>query len=115
MAVIDPERQFIESARQHGFYTHEGNPRATNKAHDRVVAAREGLRARPDKGRQFLSACLADDDPAVATWAAFYLLPFRDAEAIETLERVARSDVGPVAFDAEMTLKEWRAGRLKIE
>jgi hypothetical protein len=51
---------------------------------------------------------------ASIAFAALYLLPDREAEAIEALTRVARGGE-LVAFDAEMVLKEWRAGHLKIE
>jgi hypothetical protein len=58
--------------------------------------------------------CLTDSNPSVVTAAAFYLLPEREAEAVEALKRVAKGK-DLIAFGAEMVLKEWRGGRLKIE
>ncbi|HEY1425366.1 MAG TPA: hypothetical protein VGF50_01725 [Caulobacteraceae bacterium] len=107
------ERQFVEAARLHGRLTNE-NPGANHAAYDKVVASRKELRALPDQGQFFLVACLADSDPSVVAWAAFYLLPTRTAEAVAALTRVATGQ-DLVAFDAEMTLEEWRAGRLKVE
>ena len=79
------------------------------------MAAREALRSLPDSGQQFLRSCLADNDPSVVSWAAFYLLPFKEAEAVKALERVAKGDTRLIAFNAEITLDEWRAGRLTVE
>jgi hypothetical protein len=115
MAMTDPKRQFIEAAKQHGFNTEVGNPAATNRAYDKTIAAVKQLRALPDKGRRFLSACLADDDPFVVMAAAFFLLPLSEAEAIGALKRVARTDTGLLGLDAEVALEEWRAGRLTVD
>jgi hypothetical protein len=114
MAMSNPEQQFVEAARQHGVFT-EHDPAATGPAYDRVVAARDALRLLPDKGQAFLLSCLADKDPSVVSWAAFYLLPLRETEAVKALERVANGGTRLIAFNAEITLDEWRAGRLTVD
>jgi hypothetical protein len=92
--MVDAEWQFLKATRLHGFHTVNGWPRQTNAAYNRAVAARNVLRALPDQGQRFLLGCLADSDPSVVTWAAFYLLPVRRAEAVRALKRVAWNDAG---------------------
>ncbi len=53
-------------------------------------------------------------NPHVRAWAASHVLEF-DPEAAEAeLTRLAKGPPSPVRLDAEMTLREWRAGRLKF-
>ena len=49
------------------------------------------------------------------SWAALYLLPYREREAVQALDRVAHGDTGLVGLGAKTTLAEWRAGRLTVE
>jgi hypothetical protein len=112
MEMTDAERQFLEAVRLHGSYTRDRNFPATNPAYDRAAKALRAVRSQPDRGERFLLACLADPDPSVVAWAASSLLP--DKRAIEALKHVACGD-DFVAFDAEMILEEWRAGRFKPE
>jgi hypothetical protein len=109
LEMIDYEQQFLEAARLHGHLMIE-DPAATGEAYDKAAAALRALRTLPDQGNGFLLACLQDADPSVVSWAAAALLP--NEEAVKALERVARGD-NFVAFDAEMILDEWRAGRFK--
>jgi hypothetical protein len=48
----------------------------------------------------------------VQVWAASHVLEFAPADAEAMLERLARGAPGIARLDAEMTLKEWRAGNL---
>jgi hypothetical protein len=112
--MIDPELQFVQAAKQHGLHTIAGEPTAVNAAYDEIVAALQVLRASPDRGQRFLETCLTNNDPSVVCWAALYLLPFKERAATAALKRVARGKSW-VAFDAQMTLDEWRAGRLKVD
>ena len=113
--VVDAEWQFLRAARLHGFHTVNGWPRQTNAAYERAVAARNVLRTLPDRGQRFLLGCLADSDLSVVSWAAFYLLPYRERAAVRALKRVALSDTFLIGLGAETTLEEWRAGRLTVE
>lgn len=54
-------------------------------------------------------------DLSIVRAAATYLLPLREVEAVQALERVAKDGSPLIAFGAEMTLKEWEAGRLSVE
>ena len=59
-----------------------------------------------------LAPLLRHTDDNVVLWSAMHLLPYKAAEAEEALNKICQGQ-GLLAFDAEMTLKEWRAGRLK--
>lgn len=96
----------------HGAGTLAGEPGATNLAHRSIVEALEDLRRAPDKGENALRELLTDEDPSVATWAALFLLPLDEQSASAVLERIAASGVPLIAFNAQMTLREWKAGRL---
>jgi Domain of unknown function (DUF2019) len=111
----NPRESYIEFARQFGIAEREGDAPATNKAYEQLISALRELRKESDKGERFLLELLENDDLSVVTWSALYLLPLREADATAALERVAKSGVPRIGFSAEMTLKEWRAGRLKIE
>jgi hypothetical protein len=113
--MSNPEQEFVEHARQHGAATREGDASETNVAYKRLVAALKQLRARPDRGEHFLLNSLRSNDLSIVMWAALCLLPLRENEAISALERVASSSEPRVAFGADMTLKEWRRGHLKVE
>jgi hypothetical protein len=114
MAKLSEDR-FIEGARQHGEGTVEGNAPAANRAYKKLIAALREIRRTPDKGEAFLAKQLRSENPSVVTWSALHLLPYRQDEAVLALQRVAETGPPLIAFGAEMTLKEWRAGRLKID
>ena len=53
--------------------------------------------------------------PHIVTYAAFYLIPLNPELARKTFEVLSNGPSGEVRFNAEMTLKEWKAGRLDPE
>ena len=112
--MSNAEERFIEFARQHGRATCEGDAPATNRAYKNLITALHEIKRTPDNGESFLLASLTNSDLSVVKWAALYLLPLREAEAVAALERVAGSGIPRIAFGAKMTLSEWRAGRLRF-
>jgi len=109
------EQLYVNAASRHGAETLEGDAAAVNKAYSELVRALSALRESPDKGVEFLSGLLSSEDLSVVTWAALHLLPFKGADAEVALERVSRSGLRLISFGAEVTLREWRAGRLKVD
>lgn len=105
--------QYVEAAAAHGSHTKDGNAGACNRAYDRVILAVKALSKLPDRGEAGLLDLVDHPDESVQAWAATHLLPLREELACKTLERVAANN-GLVAFSAGITLKEWRAGRLKV-
>ena len=69
------------------------------------------LRERGVAYRPALLDLLNHPDRSVATWAASYVLEFDPVKGEAALERIAETgDV--LAFNAKMTLSEWRKGNL---
>jgi Domain of unknown function (DUF2019) len=106
--------KYVQAAIEHGQYIKVGKSAASNRAHDRLHRALRELRAEPDRGETTLLGMLRHADESVRVWAATHLLPLNPDAAIPALEGVARGP-GFIAFEALMVLKEWRAGRLKVE
>jgi hypothetical protein len=109
------EQLYVTSAREHGAATLKGDSAATNRAYYNLIQALRGLRGSRDRGVLFLTSLLNDADPAVVAWAATHLLPFKEKEACLALEEIAKRGIRLISLDAEMTLEEWRSGRLKVE
>jgi hypothetical protein len=93
---------------------HAGNDyRKSNKAHDRMMIAAKAIRlSHSDGGENFFTSLLTHEMPYVVSIAAFNLIPFNPKLARKTYERLAKDGEGEIGFNAEMTLKEWKAGRL---
>ena len=62
---------------------------------------------------QKLSEFLNHSSDGVKGWAATYLLPIKEREAIQALEEIAKG-IGIRSLAAETTLSEWRKGNLKL-
>lgn len=113
--AVSAQDSFVEGARQHGQGIVEGDAPLANKAHKKIMLALKGIKETPDRGESFFLTLLENEDVSVVKWAALYLLPSRREEAERALQKIAESASPMIAFGAEMTLKEWRAGRLKID
>jgi hypothetical protein len=107
------KENFISAAADHGRFTESGDFKKCNKAYDRIIEAIHKFKESPDCGEGVLVHLLDYPDDSVKSWAAVCLLRLRPDEAMKILEDVAGRS-GLVAFSAEMTLKEWQAGRLKL-
>jgi hypothetical protein len=112
--VSDHKSRFREAAIAHKTGTAEGKVRETNRAFDRMIAAVKAMRKGPDRGKGYLTELLFDPEVAVRSSAATYLLPLDEPAAVFVLEEVANGRHKFVSFTAEMVLREWRAGRLKL-
>jgi len=105
-------QDFIVAAQQHGEGTVASNPELANTAYSRLIYALKQLHA-TDSNLDVLSPLLKHENESVRTFAATALLfstYSREAENFLERESVAK---GLIAFSAEMTLTEFKAGRLK--
>lgn len=108
-SVIELVREYSRSAAEAGRL--DIPSRRQNRAADRVAAVYRELRDRDQ--REALLPLLGSDNPGVRGWAAAHALEFAPEKAISVLE-ASFADPFPHGFNAEMTLKEWRAGRLRF-
>ena len=109
----DTASEYAKSAMEQGAATDRGDHEKANAAHDRMMRALASLREAPDHGRSMLQSFLHDEDPHLRCWAATHLLPVDEDAATPVLESLI-SEPPFVGFNAEMVLREWKAGRLKI-
>jgi hypothetical protein len=79
-----------------------------------MMAALAKLRSQVDRGEAILVGLLGHPDGWVRLSAATHLLPLWADPASATLEDLASSPRAAPRFEAEMVLREWRAGRLKV-
>jgi len=103
--------KFEKAAIAHEEATEAGNHRAANKSYDVIVKVIRILR---EQGEMLaLMSFLNHSSDGVMVWAATYLLSLREEEAVRTLERIAVGG-GLRAFAAEIVLREWRKGTLRL-
>jgi hypothetical protein len=101
------------AANDHSRANASGDYRAGNRAHDRLALAYRTLRARGPGSQAKLLHLIRDPEVGVRAWAAAHALEFSPAEGEPVLvELAAKSDIE--GFSAQMTLREWRAGRLRF-
>jgi hypothetical protein len=104
---------YRHAAAAHGEATAAGDHEAANRHHDIVAAVYRELRSRSLSAQKALLPLMQDPDEAVRSWAAAHGLEFAPEEAEPVLTALAESR-GISAFNAKMTLREWRNGNLSF-
>lgn len=100
------------AALEHAAATAAGRHRLANRNHDLIASIVRELRTRGRDGEKTLENLLRDKELAVRVWAATHCLAFAPADAERVLSEAAAGPPSPVRLAAEMTLSEWKAGRL---
>lgn len=104
---------YAQAAAEHGAAMDRGDHEKSNAAYDRKMRALARLRESPDQGRSILTRLLEHEDSHVRCSAATHLLPLDEDTATHVLESLV-TEPPFVGFNAEMVLREWKAGRLRI-
>ena len=111
-----PEEEYLAAAVAFEEARERYDHKRSNKLHDKLYnAAREIRLNSADGGEAFFASLLNHPMPYVSLCAAFNLIPLNPKLARVTYERLAKVEEGEIGFAAEMTLKEWKAGRLDAE
>lgn len=97
----------------HGRSTISGNSRSANRAARRLAECNEEVQCRGAEAQEEFLRMLRDQSGDVPLWSAAHCLAFRPDLGEEVLEALILSG-GHVGLSAQMTLREWRAGRLKL-
>jgi hypothetical protein len=113
-SLHDLVAMYEEAADLHGQASQNGDHRLANAQYKRVTAAWMQIRGRGEKGRSALVRLMGSANPHVRCWAASHVLEFDPRTAEAELERLASGPPGVARLDAEMTLREWRAGTLSF-
>jgi hypothetical protein len=103
--------KFEEAAIKHAEATEQGDYKTANKNY--VVITKVMAFLKEHNEMQKLSEFLNHSSDGVKGWAATYLLPIKEREAIQALEEIAKGS-GIRSLAAETTLSEWRKGNLKF-
>lgn len=90
----------------------KGRHRVANRQFELLVSLAREFRARGRQGQQVFEELLGDPENAVRAWAASHALPFATKAAEAVLAQIAAGPPSPIRLSAEMTLREWKAGRL---
>ena len=102
---------FEGAAIKHAEATRQGDYKTGNKCYSTIVKTVNFLKEQNEIAA--LLGFLNHSSAGVRSWAATYLLPVSEKEAIKTLEElIKRTDIH--SLDAETTLSEWRKGNLKL-
>lgn len=104
---------YREAAVRHGDAIARGDHQSANRAANRIAAIYSELRRRGLEAQRQLIPLLDAPEPRVRGWAAAHSLEFAPSEGEAVLIRLV-SQSGLLGLSAEMTLKEWRAGRLRF-
>lgn len=102
---------FKEAAIKHSEATENGDSKLANKNYSAIINAVSFLKEhnKLQNLNEFLNYPLI----GVRIWAATYLLPINEKEAVAVLEELSRrTDI--FSLDAKTTLNEWRKGNLKL-
>jgi len=102
---------FEESASKHAEAAEQGDYKTANKCH--AVIAKAIMFLKEKNEIQKLSQFLNHSSVGVRMWAAAYLLPVLEDEAIRELEKITRA-TGIHSLTAKTTVSEWRKGNLKL-
>ena len=109
MTIQDSIQSFRDAAIEKG----EGSedPSRDHDLHQAMSDAFHQLYAQGQRGREAFLALLSDESPLVRSWVAAQLLSEGCENAKSVLEELEKQE-GMLGFDAEMTLQEYRKGRL---
>jgi hypothetical protein len=113
-SVAELSALYEEAATMQWQALQDANAKAANSQYKRIVSVWKELRGRGKDGQVALSRLMVSSNPHVRVWAASHVLEFDPGPAEAELERLASGPPSIVRLDAEMTLKQWRAGNLKF-
>lgn len=107
--------KYAAAAAKHGEAIEAGNPRVANRNADTIAAIYRELRKRGLEAQRQLLPLLTRPEPGIRGWAGAHALEFSPPEGERILTELASVKASLVGFSAEMTLKQWRLGRLRFD
>jgi len=106
-------RAYSSAAAGHYEATKKGDDKAAIREYELLAGAYRELRHRGPQALDVLVPLFTDANQGVRMWAAAHGLMFAPEAAERVLSELAAGR-GIVALNAQMTLKEWRRGRLRF-
>ena len=108
-------RQYEDAATMIGVYTESGDYKKGDREYIRLKDAYREIRRHGREGQSRHLSLLDSDVLSVRVWAAAHALEYAPEVAEPVLEYLSKNAPGIQQLNAEMTLREWRAGRLSLE
>lgn len=102
---------FINAATEQTTAIEEGDYKMANKYYDKIFKSVAVLKT--ENTLESLYDLLSNPIVGVRLWAAYFLLPVYEKQAIKVLEGIEKAS-GIHSLTAETTIKEWRKGNLKL-
>jgi Domain of unknown function (DUF2019) len=115
VAVAVIEEEFARLAIEHQGLMNACDSKAANKVQSRFSKHARAVRELPDRGASLLLKLINHTNSAVRAKAAYLLLPINERLAIQTLRPIAKSESPWESTNAEMIIKEWKAGELDVD
>ena len=106
-SLADELSRFERAAIEHGEATENGDGKRANRNYYKLANAVKAIRGYGASGSDALVTLLDHSNPHVKCWAASYLLSVAPERAVAVLRELSQGS-GIAAFDAKMTLREWR-------
>ncbi len=103
---------YAAAAAAHGVASSTGDYRTANKEWTIITSVYRELRSRGSEAQLALLELVSSPDDYVRSWAAAHALEFAPEVAEPVLTELANRPRGLASLDAEMALREWRAGKL---
>ncbi len=101
---------FKKNAIEHGQCTMSGEYKRGNKCYKNIMDAIKHIAANEQYAG--FKPMLKDTNPSLRIWAAFALLHVETKDAVKTLKAIVKSEEGIMAFNAKMTLEEFKKGNI---
>ncbi len=110
-----PAARFERAALAWAEADRRSDSKRANKIHDReLVPALTASVAAGEVEIGRVSDLMDHPDPGVALWAATFALRYFPGRAERVMRRLSEDPSLSIGFSAEVTLKEWKAGRLEV-
>ena len=106
--------RYTQAAISHGAAMDRGEHKRANRAAESIAAVYRELRRRGGDAQRHLLTLLDHSDPSVRSWAGAHALEFAPGDGERVLSQLCTGSNKVVAFNARMTLAEWRKGRLRF-
>lgn len=103
---------YINACQQQGKAWEKGDYQSATECNNIKVVHLQKLK-RSDKGVQALVDLMEHEDPYVQLSASVHSLPYEESQAVKQLQCLQALE-GILGFHAEMALKEWKKGNLKV-
>ena len=107
-------KRYAEAAAEHGRATEAGNYKEANRAYKVIAAVYMELRRRGREAQLALLPLLEAPEPGIRAWVGTHALEFSPADGERVLSHMENTPRSLVSLSAQITLRQWREGKLRF-